>query len=367
MKKCYKIITAAVIFFIITAAVFAGGSKEASSKEFELTDAQKKEGWRFFKPIGFKLHRPAFFDTYKDNVNADSRVGEEDKKTDEVVYKVYLYEFASDELNEKYDAIVNNKQLSRDQKIEMIEKEIDPNLKPIYKLVVLRTPLIGKKTLAELTGLPNNEVIRRTKNFTQVLAIADFNAEGLSEKSAKIYEEMISQVRPMIPTIQCTDPVSAEAAMVKSIKGLTFDTIDLEGNKVTSDILSKYDVTMINIWATWCPPCRAELPEIAKLYEAFKDKGCNVIGITGDVSPEKQDALETAKKLITDAGCKYTIVQYNDTLKMLLNNLKAWPTTIFVDKKGNIIASSVNDIIIGSRDLDEFTEAMEKALKAVKK
>ena len=178
---------------------------------------------------------------------------------------------------------------------------------------------------------------------------------------------MISQVKPIIPTIQCTDPISAEAAMIKNVKGLTFDTIDLEGNKITSDILAKYDVTMINIWATWCPPCRAELPEIGKLYEAFKDKGCNIIGITGDVSPDAQDALPTAKELISKAGCKYTVVQYNDTLKPILDNLAAWPTTIFVDKKGNIIASSVNDIIIGSRDLAEFTEAMEKALKAVGK
>ncbi|EGC78096.1 TlpA family protein disulfide reductase [Treponema denticola] len=365
MKKFYKIFIVAVVFSLVASAAFAGGSKETGIKE--LTKKEKEAGWRYFKPIGFKLHRPAFFDTYRDNVNADSSVGEEDKKTDEVVYKVYLYEFASDELNEKYDAIVSNKQLSRDQKIEKINKEVNPYLKPIYKLVVLRTPLIGKKTLAELTGLPNNEVIRKTKEFTQVLAIADFNAEGLSEKAAEIYKDMISQVRPIIPTIQCTDPISAEAAMIKNVKGLTFNTVDLEGNKITSDILAKYDVTMINIWATWCPPCRAELPEIAKLYEAFKDKGCNIIGITGDVSPDEQDALPTAKELISKAGCKYTVVQYNDTLKPILDNLAAWPTTIFVDKKGNIIASSVNDIIIGSRDLAEFTEAMKKALKAVGK
>lgn len=365
MKKFYKIFMTAVVFLFITSTIFISCSKEVEIKE--PTKEEKEAGWRYFKAIGFKLHRPAFFDTYGDNVNADSSVGEEDKKTDEVIYKVYLYEFASDELNEKYDAIVSDKELNRGQKIEKIQKEVDPYLKPIYKLVVLRTPLIGTKTLAELTGLPNNEVIRKTKEFTQVLAIADFNAEDLSEEAAEIYKDMISQVKPIIPTIQCTDPISAEAAMMKNVKGLTFETIDLEGNKITSDILAKYDVTMINIWATWCPPCRAELPEIGKLYEAFKDKGCNIIGITGDVSPDAQDALPTAKELISKADCNYTVVQYNDTLKPILDNLSAWPTTIFVDKKGNIIASSVNDIIIGSRDLAEFTEAMEKALKAVGK
>lgn len=365
MKKNYKFFVSFIVFSLIVAVLFAGGTKE--NEIIELSETEKAEGWRYFKPIGFKLHRPAFFDTYGDYVNADSSVGEEDRKTDEVVYKVYLYEFFSDELAEKYVEIVNNKTLSRDQKIELIEKEIDPNLKPIYKLVVLRTPLIGTKPLEELTGLPHNEVIRKTKKFTQVLAIADFKPDGLSEASAKIYEEMIGQVRPMIPSITCTDPISAEAAMIAAVKDLTFDTIDLDGNKVTGNILKDYDVTMINIWATWCGPCRRELPEIAKLYDAFKDKGCNVIGITGDVSPKDQNALGTAKKLISDAGVQYTVLQNNDTLNIILNQVTAWPTTIFVDKKGNIIAASPDDIIIGSRELNEFTEAMEKALKAVKK
>lgn len=364
MKKNYKFFVVFVVFSLISAVLFAGGGKE---KAFEISDEEKAEGWDYFKPIGFKLHLPAFFDTYKDNINEDFSIGEEDKVTDEVVYKVYLYEFFSDELKEKFQEILNDKKLSSEQKWEMVDKEINPNLKPIYKLVVLRTPLIGKQTLEELTGLPNNEVIRKTEQFTQVLAIADFDPEGLSEASAKIYEEMISQVRPMIPSIKCTDPISAEAEMIATITGLNFDTIDLYGNKVTGDILKDYDVTMINIWATWCGPCKKELPEIAKLYEDFKDKGCNVIGVTFDISPSEQNSLETAKKIISDAGCKYTVLQNNDTLNVLLKGIQALPTTIFVDKKGNIIASSVGDIIIGSKSLDQFTEAMENALKAVKK
>ena len=134
MKKFYKIFMTAVVFLFITSTIFISCSKEVEIKE--PTKEEKEAGWRYFKAIGFKLHRPAFFDTYGDNVNADSSVGEEDKKTDEVIYKVYLYEFASDELNEKYDAIVSDKELNRGQKIEKIQKEVDPYLKPIYKLVV---------------------------------------------------------------------------------------------------------------------------------------------------------------------------------------------------------------------------------------
>ncbi len=360
MKKNYKILLVFVVFCIASAAIFAGGSKE-----FELSDKEKAEGWRYFMPIGFKLHRPAFFDTYKDNIDSEV-IGEAEDTPEEVLYSGYVYSFFPDELIEAYNAIRNNKKLSTDEKWEKIDAEIVPNLKPIYALLVLRTPLIGDKKLEDITGFPYNDIVRKTKEFTQILAIADFSTENLSEKSAEIYQEMISQVKPVRKTITCIDPKSPESVMLE-LKGLKFDTVDLDGNKVTNDILKNYDVTMINIWATWCGPCKAELPEIAKLYEIYKGKNCNIIGITGDITPSDQEPLETAKKLTQDAGCAYTILQNNDSFNSLFKGLVAWPMTIFVDKKGNIIASSKDDLIVGSRSLEQFTEAFDKALQTVKK
>ncbi|WP_029410039.1 TlpA disulfide reductase family protein [Treponema pedis] len=360
MKKIYKILFITAVFFTLTAALFAGGTKE-----LEPTEEEKEAGWRYFMPIGFKLKRPAFFDAYGDNLDTNAVDGK-NEAPESPLYAAYEYKFFSDELIEIYTELINDKKLSREEKHEKFDAEIAPKIKPIYSLIVLKTPLIENKPLEEITGYPYNDVIRKTKEFTQILSIAEFNAEGLSAESAEIYKTMISQVKPIRDTITCTDPISPESVML-GIKNLKFETIDLEGGKVTSDILKNYDVTMINIWATWCPPCRAELPEIAKLYESFKDRNCNIIGITGDVSPKEQDALETAKKLIKDAGCNYTVVQNNESFKPLFRGLVAWPMTIFVDKKGNIIASSEEDLIVGSRTFEEFTEAMEKAINTVKK
>lgn len=359
MKIRAKFLVTAAVFFLLSLFLFAGGNKE-----FQLTDADAAAGWRFFSPVGFKVKRPAFFDTHGKNVEVKA-LGEEDKRTDEVLYKIYAYEFFSDELDTEYAAIVQNKNLSDEEKNKKVESDILSKLKPLYALAVLRTPLIGNTPLAEITAYPHNEVLRKTPEFTQIFAFADFNPEGLSESSAELYKTMLLESRPVAASIKCTDPVSAEA-MIMKIKNLSFETKDLGGAKVTSNIFKNYDVTMINVWATWCPPCRAELPEIAKLYDTFKEKKCNVLGITGDVNVKDQTALELAKKLTEDAKCAYTILQSHQSLAPLLKKISAWPTTFFVNKKGSVIAASVNDVLIGRRNLEDFTAAMQKALDTVK-
>ena len=106
MKIRVKFLVTAAVFFLLSLFLFAGGNKE-----FQLTDADAAAGWRFFSPVGFKVKRPAFFDTHGKNVEVKA-LGEEDKRTDEVLYKIYAYEFFSDELDTEYAAIVQNKNLS---------------------------------------------------------------------------------------------------------------------------------------------------------------------------------------------------------------------------------------------------------------
>ena len=71
---------------------------------------------------------------------------------------------------------------------------------------------------------------------------------------------------------------------------LTFSTKDLDGNTVTSDIFENYDVTLVNIWGTFCGPCKTELPHLEAAYKAYADKKVNVIAVTADLP---QDDAET--------------------------------------------------------------------------
>ena len=57
---------------------------------------------------------------------------------------------------------------------------------------------------------------------------------------------------------------------------------ELNGKTYTQDIFSKYDLTMVNIFTTWCSPCVNEIPDLEKLYQEMKDKGVGVVGVTLD-------------------------------------------------------------------------------------
>ena len=104
----------------------------------------------------------------------------------------------------------------------------------------------------------------------------------------------------------------------------------------------KGQVVFINIWATWCPPCKAELPDIQKLYEEFNFNSEEVVilGITNpstDEYPNNSDgSIEEVKDFIDDNG--YTFPTLFDETGEILSyfGVSAFPTTFMIDKEGNI-------------------------------
>ncbi len=113
-----------------------------------------------------------------------------------------------------------------------------------------------------------------------------------------------------------------------------FTLLDLEGNSVTlSDFRGK--TVFINFWATWCPPCRAEMPEIEAVYQKYKDKDVVVIGV---------DLLEDAdivRQYVEKGGFSWIFVF--DTTGEVADKyaITAIPSSFFVDKEGVIQAVNI--------------------------
>lgn len=150
-------------------------------------------------------------------------------------------------------------------------------------------------------------------------------------------------------------------------KPLTFSSVDLEGNKISSDLYSDNKITMINIWGTFCGPCIREMPDLAKLSEENTSKGVEIIGIPidivddwGKVDPRlKSDAL----MIIQKTGVKYrNIVPTIDMFQTMLRGIQAVPTTIFVDKNGNQIGNAY----LGSRSQKDWQKIIDKLLESQK-
>lgn len=132
--------------------------------------------------------------------------------------------------------------------------------------------------------------------------------------------------------------------------GLTnFTTTDMEGNQVTEEIFSSYDLTMVNIWATWCGYCIEEMPALAELKEMLPEN-VNLITICDDASYE--DAL--TKEILSSSGANFQTLKPTEAIyEQLLSNVYAFPTTYFLDSRG----VSVMQPTTGVPSLDNAAEA----------
>ncbi len=118
-----------------------------------------------------------------------------------------------------------------------------------------------------------------------------------------------------------------------------FTLVDLDGNSVTlSDFKGK--VVFINFWATWCPPCRAEMPEIEAVYQEYKDKDVVVIGVhlANVIWFEPEDKI---RQFVQQGGYNWTFV--TDTSGEVSANYQivGIPTSFFIDREGIIQAVNI--------------------------
>jgi cytochrome c biogenesis protein CcmG, thiol:disulfide interchange protein DsbE len=106
----------------------------------------------------------------------------------------------------------------------------------------------------------------------------------------------------------------------------------LGGGTLSSDEL-KGDPVVINVWASWCGPCREEAPEFERVWRAYKDRGLRVIGVN------TQDTDEAAQAFVDDYGLTYPIVRdAEQSLYRDLADIDGLPQTFFIDTEWRFVA-----------------------------
>lgn len=108
---------------------------------------------------------------------------------------------------------------------------------------------------------------------------------------------------------------------LKTSEGATIDLKKLKGKLV-----------LVNFWATWCGPCRAEIPAFVDVYEQYKDKGLEIVGISVD-----DDGWTEVKPFVERYKINYPVVIDNGSVARAYGNVSAIPTTFLVDKDGNLV------------------------------
>lgn len=140
-----------------------------------------------------------------------------------------------------------------------------------------------------------------------------------------------------------------------------FTLKDTNGKKVSlSDYKGK--AVVVDFWATWCAPCKVEIPWLEKLHDQYANQGLVVLGISEDdldvedkaaLFKEKREIAESANKL----GINYPVLIDDAKVAEPYGGVDALPTTFYVDRSGKVVAAT-----IGLVDRDEIEANIKKAL-----
>jgi thiol-disulfide isomerase/thioredoxin len=98
----------------------------------------------------------------------------------------------------------------------------------------------------------------------------------------------------------------------------------------------KGKVTIVDVWGTWCPPCRKEIPHFVELLKKYKDKGLAIVGINYEQINDKAEAKETIKTFLKENKVPYTCVLGDDKTQEQIPNFEGFPTTLFLDRTGKV-------------------------------
>lgn len=126
------------------------------------------------------------------------------------------------------------------------------------------------------------------------------------------------------------------AEKVKTIPAIDFTLKDQYGNTHTlSDYKGK--TVFLNFWATWCSPCRAEMPDIQKLYEEFQQEEEDIV-ILGVAAPNlgREKSEEGIKGFLEENGYTYPVVMDTEAEAFQAYGINSFPTTFMIDKDGNV-------------------------------
>ncbi len=143
------------------------------------------------------------------------------------------------------------------------------------------------------------------------------------------------------------------SVVAQSSQQTTLSLKDIHGRQFR---LSDYNgkVVLLNFWATWCPPCRTEIPDLIKMQTQYRAQGLRLIGIT--YPPVKTSEV---RRFMRRLGINYRIAIGTKATKALFTSSETLPMTIVIDRKG-----AMRDVIEGIMYADEFDKKVKPLFSA---
>ena len=136
-----------------------------------------------------------------------------------------------------------------------------------------------------------------------------------------------------------------------------FDVEDVAGNRVSkADLAGK--VLIVDLWGTWCPPCRKEIPHFVALKKKYRDRGLAIVGLNNEQTPDMAEAAAQVRNFCKSAGVDYPCAVVCEDFLAQIPNFQGFPTTLFIDRAGQVRLR-----MTGYHDLPFLQAAVEALLQ----
>lgn len=153
---------------------------------------------------------------------------------------------------------------------------------------------------------------------------------------------LITLLLLLVPGFARAQTTRAPTLVLRDINGRSFSLSHYRGK-----------VVLVNFWATWCPPCRAEMPELVRWQKTYRGLGLQIIGVT--YPPQK---LSEVRRFVRREKVNYPVGLGTKEMKLLFTQSETLPVTIVIGKDGRIW-----DIIEGILLPEEFEQKIKPLLK----
>ena len=149
----------------------------------------------------------------------------------------------------------------------------------------------------------------------------------------------------------CTNESEGEPASQSKNAAYNFELVTLSGETVTLNSY-KGKVLLVDMWDTWCPPCKAEIPHFVELYDEYNEKGLEILGVAFG-----REGVDAVRQFIKEYNVNYPNAIGNQEIVQGFGGIRAIPTTFVIDKKGNI-----HKKLVGYQDKAVFEKLVNELL-----
>jgi len=182
---------------------------------------------------------------------------------------------------------------------------------------------------------------------------ASYEEDNLEEYDAEAEEKSSEETDSEDIDEEIAETAVEESYPVGNGANINFDTVDVYGNPVSSDMIRDAKIVLLNLWEPWCGPCVSEMPDLNELYENYKDKGLLIIGVY-----ETFEMDADARELVDKLGISYPIIKCNKSISKIEQDYV--PATYILDHNGNLITE---EPFAGSGSYSEWESVIREYLE----